>query len=245
LKEQGGAGSGLEELHGLIEWPSLERQLDGIYGAAKCEPAWPPLALFKALLLAVWYDLSDVKLAEALDDRASFRRFCGFSAHESTPERTAFVRFRKELLTRGLDKTLFDEITRQLKAKAVTVKTGTLVDATIIASASEGDGEARWVKHKNHKAIHGSRLTLAQGLEQTYSARSRPHREDLRDMETQLRLTPHALEGASPTEDEPAEKDLPPCPCCGGRMIVIEVLERGAPLRRLPFSAAVTWFDTS
>ncbi|WP_139832134.1 transposase [Mesorhizobium australicum] len=33
-----------------------------------------------AMLLSVWYDLSDVKLAEALDDRASFRRFCGFSA---------------------------------------------------------------------------------------------------------------------------------------------------------------------
>ncbi len=32
---------------------------------------------------------SDVKLAEALDDRASFRRFCGFSRNETTPERTA------------------------------------------------------------------------------------------------------------------------------------------------------------
>ncbi|WP_246777003.1 transposase [Microvirga sp. VF16] len=62
-----------------------------IYAAAKGEPAWPPLALFRALLLAVWYDLSDVKLAEALEDRASFRRFCGFAAHEATPERTAFV----------------------------------------------------------------------------------------------------------------------------------------------------------
>nr|WP_245270047.1 transposase [Nitrobacter hamburgensis] len=30
------------------------------------------------MLLAVWYDLSDVKLAGALDDRASFRRFCGW-----------------------------------------------------------------------------------------------------------------------------------------------------------------------
>ena len=33
--------------------------------AANGEPAWPPLALFKALLLSTWYDLSDVKLAEA------------------------------------------------------------------------------------------------------------------------------------------------------------------------------------
>ncbi|MBD8891482.1 transposase [Labrenzia suaedae] len=69
-----------------------------------------------------------------MDDRASFRRFCGVSRSEPTPERTAFVRFRKTLVAHGLDKTLFDQIAGQLKAKAIQVKTGTLVDATIIAS---------------------------------------------------------------------------------------------------------------
>lgn len=107
------------------------------------------------MLLSIWYDLSDVKLAEALDDRGSFRRFCGFSSSEPTPERTAFVRFRKALVVHGLDKTLFDAITRQLKAKAIRVKTGTLVDARIIASASEGDDEGHWVKHKGKPAVHG------------------------------------------------------------------------------------------
>lgn len=129
--------------------------LKDIYAAAKGEPAWPPLALFKAMLLAVWYDLSDVKLAEALADRSSFRRFCGFSASESTPERTAFVRFRKALVERGLDEVLFDAITAQLKTRAIRVKMGTLVDATIIASASAEDDEARWVKHKGKAAVHG------------------------------------------------------------------------------------------
>ena len=37
----------------------------------------------------------------------------------------------------------------------MTVKTGTLVDATIIASASEEDGDAHWVKHKGKPAVHG------------------------------------------------------------------------------------------
>ena len=129
--------------------------LKDIYAAAKGEPAWPPLALFKAMLLAVWYDLSDVKLAEALADRSSFRRFCGFSASESTPERTSFVRFRKALVERGLDEVLFDAITAQLKTRAIRVKMGTLVDATIIASASAEDDEARWVKHKGKAAVHG------------------------------------------------------------------------------------------
>jgi hypothetical protein len=31
--------------------------LGPLSGSAKREPAWPPLCLFKALLLAVWYDL--------------------------------------------------------------------------------------------------------------------------------------------------------------------------------------------
>ena len=77
------------------------------------------------------------------------------SGDEATPERTTFVRFRKALIAQHLDKALFDEIATQLKAKAIRVKTGTLVDATIIASASEGDDEARWVKHKGRAAVYG------------------------------------------------------------------------------------------
>ena len=114
----------------------------GISAAVKGELGSPPLALSRALLLATWHDLSDVRLAEALDDRASFRRFCGFAAHEPTPERTAFVRVRRELVQRGLDRVLFEAITRQLEAKGVAVRTGTLVDATLIPSASiRHDGE--------------------------------------------------------------------------------------------------------
>ncbi len=147
--------SSLDELGKLIDWRPVAAILDPLYSAAKGEPAWPPLSMFKALLLSIWYDLSDVKLAEALDDRASFRRFCGFSGSEATPERTAFVRYRRALVTHGLDAVLFDAVTVQLKARAVTVKIGTLVDATIIASASEDDAEGRWVKHKGKAAVHG------------------------------------------------------------------------------------------
>ncbi len=45
---------------------------DEIHSARKGEAAWPPLAGFKGLLISVWYDLSDMKLAEALEDRACF-----------------------------------------------------------------------------------------------------------------------------------------------------------------------------
>ncbi|MGH8920759.1 MAG: transposase, partial [Actinomycetes bacterium] len=90
--------------------------------STSAERTWPPQALFEALLLAVWSELSDIKLAEALDDRASFRRFCGFAAHESTPERTPFVRFRKAPVAKGLDRQRFDEIIRPLDGRGIVVK---------------------------------------------------------------------------------------------------------------------------
>ena len=70
--------SSLDDLGKLIDWSPVAALLDPLYSATKGEHAWPPLAMFKALLLSIWYDLSDVKLADALDDRASSRRFCGF-----------------------------------------------------------------------------------------------------------------------------------------------------------------------
>ena len=159
---QGRRTSSLDEISALIDWAEIDQHLAPIYAAAKGEQAWPPLSLFKALLLAVWYDLSDVKLAEALEDRASSRRFCGFASDEPTPERTAFVRFRRELVARSLDRALFAAVTNQLNRRGVIVRTGTLVDATLIASASiKTDDEARWAGHRRKKPIHGYKAHVA------------------------------------------------------------------------------------
>ena len=62
----------------------------------------------------------------------------------------------------SLDPVRFAAITRQLDEKGVRVRTGTLVDATIIASSSKDkDGEARWVKHRGRAAVHGYKAHVA------------------------------------------------------------------------------------
>lgn len=45
--------SSLEALDCLIDWRPLDQALAGMYAAAKGEPAWPPLAMFKALARGV------------------------------------------------------------------------------------------------------------------------------------------------------------------------------------------------
>ena len=96
----------------LNDWTPLEQQLLEISGAAKGEPASPSSVLFKVLLIAGRQDLSDVRLTEAIHDRATFRRFRGFSVYEPTPEWTAVVRLRAQLVAHNLDHALSDEVMR-------------------------------------------------------------------------------------------------------------------------------------
>ncbi len=46
------AASSLAELAALLDWAEVGRCLVGISSAAKGELGWPPLALFRGLLLA-------------------------------------------------------------------------------------------------------------------------------------------------------------------------------------------------
>lgn len=127
----------LERIDGLLDWDRIDGLLDAINAAKRGGRGYPPLAMLKALLLAQWHDLSDPGLEDALADRLSFRRFCGFPLDEETPDETSFVRFRARLRALGLYEKLFAEVNRQLEAKGLMVKTGTLVDATIIEARAK------------------------------------------------------------------------------------------------------------
>ncbi|AEH90707.1 transposase IS4 family protein [Mesorhizobium opportunistum WSM2075] len=98
--------------------------------------AWPPLVLFKALLLQSLYGLSDRELEEALGDRLSFRRFVGLGLEESIPDHTVLSRFRNLLVGEGLLDKLFGELDRQLEKAGVILKRGTMLDATLINAVS-------------------------------------------------------------------------------------------------------------
>lgn len=96
--------------------------------------AYPVLPMFKAILLQRWYRLSDPGLEEALYDRISFVRFCGFSMSGERPDETTLCRFRNALLKEGLYQRLFKKLNQQLTAAGLIVQEGAIVDATLVAS---------------------------------------------------------------------------------------------------------------
>jgi IS5 family transposase len=52
--------SSLDEIAELVDWAPIERQLEVIHATPRGEASWPPLVMFRSMLLAVWHDLSDV-----------------------------------------------------------------------------------------------------------------------------------------------------------------------------------------
>lgn len=119
-----------------------------------------------------WLTVGDVQASKgsslgevsALMDWAEIDRLLAVISASAKGERgwPPLALFRAALVHRGLDRALFEAVTRQLDARSVVVRTGTLVDATLIPSASiRHDGEARWAGHRRRKPMHGYKAHVA------------------------------------------------------------------------------------
>lgn len=167
-----GRNERLDRISALIDWSKLVPLLVGLRDKATGRRPYVALPMLKALYLQALYDLSDPGLEEALLDRLSFRRFCGFAIDEETPDETTILRFRHDAAEGGKLEACFMEVNRQLEAKGVILKKGTLMDATIVKAAHNpppreaGMGAAHprepgaeWT-NKNGKSYFGYKLHI-------------------------------------------------------------------------------------
>ncbi|HEU5096278.1 MAG TPA: IS5 family transposase [Reyranella sp.] len=131
-----GTNDALNEIDGLVDWAGLERLLSQVHSSSRGEPAYPPLVMFKVLLLQRWHALSDPGMEAALSDRLSFMRFAGLSLSDETPDHSTIWRFRQKLIEGGLAEKLFAEVVDQLSRRGILLKQGTLIDASLVTSAA-------------------------------------------------------------------------------------------------------------
>lgn len=129
-----GSNAKLRRIDELIEWWRLAPLVAPVRNGETGRPPYDALSMAKALYLQALYDLSDPGLEEALLDRLSFRRFCGFALDAATPDETTICRFRSAAARAGALQACFAEVNRQLEAKGLVLKKGTLMDASIVAA---------------------------------------------------------------------------------------------------------------
>jgi len=84
----------LGKISALLDWSRFEAALSGIHVARRGEPSYPPIVMFRVLLLQRRCGLSAPAMEETLYDRLPFRRFVGLALENETPDHSTIFRFR-------------------------------------------------------------------------------------------------------------------------------------------------------
>ena len=128
----------LAEMDAVIPWARLLRLIKPHY--PKAGNGRQPLGLEKMLriyFLQQWFNLSDPQAEDAIYDSESMRRFARVELGDDVvPDETTILRFRHLLEQHGLTSAIFDAIGGLLEARGLLLRSGTIVDATIIAAPS-------------------------------------------------------------------------------------------------------------
>ena len=146
----------LAEMDQVVPWKAL---------LALIEPHYPKLGrpgrqpyrlatMLRVHFLQQWYALSDPAMEEALYDTPVMRRFAQLGGMADVPDETTILNFRRLLETHGLAEKIFRQVNAHLARKGLSLRSGTIVDATIInapSSTKNSDGERDPQMHQTKK----------------------------------------------------------------------------------------------
>ena len=127
----------------IVDWRPISNIINKHYSKGTSvtgRPSYDGLILFKMTLLQTWYGLSDYEVEDRVNDSISFSRFVGISLDDSVPDNSVISRFRSELTEKKVYEKLFKELNKQLEKHKIIVKTGVIVDASIVDSPYKPKG---------------------------------------------------------------------------------------------------------
>jgi hypothetical protein len=136
----------LAEMNAVVPWARLLALIEPHYPKAG-RPGRPPMPLERMLriyFMQQWFNLSDPQAEDALYDIEPMRRFAGVELAEDTiPDETTILQFRHLLERHQLTEKVFAEVRCLLEEKRLLLKSGTIVDATIINAPSSTKNETK------------------------------------------------------------------------------------------------------
>ncbi|MCC8684459.1 IS5 family transposase [Xanthomonas campestris] len=128
----------LAEMEQVVPWQQLLGLVAPHYPVSG-RPGRQPYALATMLrihLLQQWYALSDPAMEEALHEIPTLRRFAQLGGLDNVPDETTILNFRRLLKTHGLAARMLEAVNAHLARKGQSLRSGTIVDATLIAAPS-------------------------------------------------------------------------------------------------------------
>ncbi|AKU51435.1 IS5 family transposase [Xanthomonas arboricola] len=128
----------LSEMEKVVPWKQLLALIAPHYPVSG-RPGRQPYVLATMLrihLLQQWYALSDPAMEEALHEIPTLRRFAQLGGLDDIPDETTILNFRRLLETHGFAARMLEAVNAHLARKGQSLRSGTIVDATLIAAPS-------------------------------------------------------------------------------------------------------------
>ena len=147
----------LEQMQQVVPWQELV-DLIAPYApeGRKGRPPFPVEMLLRIHFMQQWFNLSDPAMEEALHDMPLFREFVGLSWGSATPDESTILRFRHLLETHKLAELIMKTVTDLLESKKLLLRTGTIVDATLIAAPSSTKNSTKSRDPEMHQSKKGN-----------------------------------------------------------------------------------------
>jgi transposase, IS5 family len=124
----------------VVPWAALVALIKpharGAHQALGGRPPFPIEVMLCIHCVQLWWNLSDPAMEEELHERPLYRRFVGLDGSARMPDETTILRFRHLLEKHELAPQVLTTINAGLAQHGLMLKTGTVVDATIIAAPS-------------------------------------------------------------------------------------------------------------
>ncbi len=102
-------------------------------------------------LLQTWYGLSDYEVEDRINDSISFSYFCGLHIDDVSPDHSTLSRFRSALTRSGAFDELLQTINTQLERHNIIVKTGAIVDASVVDTSLKPKGKVSYEVTEDRK----------------------------------------------------------------------------------------------
>lgn len=128
----------------LIDWRPISNIINKHYtkgNSAVGTPSYNGLLLFKMCLLQTWYGMSDYEVEDRINDSISFSKFCGLTLEQVSPDHSTLSRFRTIMTKSNAYEKLFKQMNKQLEKHKIIVKTGVIVDASVIDTPLKPKGK--------------------------------------------------------------------------------------------------------
>jgi IS5 family transposase len=140
----------------VVPWSDLVAEIAPFMPAGKRgRPPFPVESLLRIHFMQQWFTLSDPAMEEALHDMPLFRDFAGLGGWDDRlPDESTILRFRHVLEKHKLAERILATVNLLLGAKGLMLRSGTVVDATLISAPSStknASGERDPEMHQSKK----------------------------------------------------------------------------------------------